>query len=53
MQVRDYGGLAQNGNGQNGEGWLDSGLDVGYRIKESRMTKILSLNNWKGGVAIF
>lgn len=28
-----------------GIGKLDSGLDVGCKLKESRMTKILGLNN--------
>lgn len=45
--------LTKGGNDRNGKGCLDSGLSVGWKTKESRMTKIFDLNNWKDGVAIF
>lgn len=53
MQVRDGGGLVKGDKDTNGKRWLDSGLDVGWKIKESRMTKIFDLSNWKDGIAIF
>lgn len=34
--MRDGDGLAQGGSGGNGKDWLDSGLDVGCKMKEIR-----------------
>lgn len=43
--MRAGGGSVEHGNGINGKGWLDSCIDVGYKIKESRMTKIFDVSH--------